>query len=126
MKNIKRLLTIEGRLLLVISIVLISRLALLPSSSLVPAAVSDKVLHFLAFYLLSLLVDFAFPKTSFNAFKIMFLLGYGGAIELVQSFFPYRSCSFGDIAADAVGIAVYLFSIPLLRRIPFIRERWSP
>ncbi len=125
MKNIKRFLTLEGRLLLVIAIVLISRLALLPSSSIVPAAVSDKVLHFLAFYLLSLLVDFAFPKASFNAVKIMFLLGYGVAIELVQSFFPYRSCSFADIAADAAGIAVYLFSIPLLMRIPFIRERWS-
>lgn len=125
MKNIKRFLTLEGRLLLVIAIVLISRLALLPSSSIVPAAVSDKVLHFVAFYLLSLLVDFAFPKVSFNAVKIMFLLGYGVAIELVQSFFPYRSCSFADIAADAAGIAVYLFSIPLLMRIPFIRERWS-
>lgn len=125
MKNIKRFLTIEGRLLLVICIVLISRLAVLPSSSVNTAAFSDKVLHFLAFYLLSLLVDFAFPKTSFNAFKIVFLLGYGIAIELVQSFFPYRSCSFADIVADSTGIAVYLFSIPLLKRIPFIRERWS-
>lgn len=125
MKNIKRFLTIGSRLLLVICIVQISMLALLPSSAIFPATVSDKVLHALAFYLLSLLVDFAFPKTSFNAFKISFLLGYGGAIEIVQSYFPYRSCSFADIVADGGGIALYLFTIPLLKRLPFIRERWS-
>jgi len=124
-KNIKRFLKIEGRLLLFICIVMISRLALLPLSPNLSEGISDKLLHFLAFYLLSLLVDFAFPKTSFNALKIFFLLGYGIAIEIAQSFFPYRSCSFADIGADAAGIAVYLLSVPLLKRIPFIRERWS-
>lgn len=125
MKNKKRFLKIESRLLLFICIVLISRLALLPSSPTLTEGVSDKLLHFLAFYLLSLLVDFAFMKTSFNALKICFLLGYGITIEIAQSFFPYRSCSFADIAADTAGIALYLLTVPLLKRIPFIRERWS-
>lgn len=125
MKRIKRFLAIEGRILLVASIILISRQALLPVNAAMPEIISDKLSHFLAFYCLSLLVDFAFPQTSFNALKMGCLLGYGLAIEVAQSFFPYRTCSFGDIAADAAGIAVYLGSIPLLKRIPFVRERWS-
>jgi VanZ family protein len=124
-KHLKRFLAIEGRLLLVLSVVLISRQALLPAAASFPGMGLDKVLHFLAFFLLSFLVDFAFQKTTFNVRKIIVLLVYGIAIEVAQSFFPYRTCSFGDIAADAAGIAGYLLAIPILKRIPFIRERWS-
>ena len=118
------MLVLEGRVLLAVSVVIISILALKPSTLFFSPAISDKIQHAFAFYVLSLLVDFAFPKSLFNAAKIFFLLGYGGAIEIVQMFVPGRKSSLGDLAADGVGILLFMFSVPLLKRIPVIRERW--
>jgi len=125
-KNIKGTLALEGKVLLVASVMIISTLALNPSSvSVIPWQLSDKILHVFAFYFLSLLVDFAFPKSAFNAVKIMVLMSYGSAIEIVQLFLPYRKSSFADLAADGAGMVLFMLSVPLLKRIPFIRERWS-
>jgi VanZ family protein len=123
-KNIKRLLVLEGRVLLVVSVVIISTLALKPSTSFISPAISDKIQHAFAFYVLSLLVDFAFPKSPFNAVKIFILLGYGSAIETFQMFVPGRKSSFGDLVADGAGMVLFMLSVPLLKRIPVIRERW--
>lgn len=115
----------EGKILLVICVVVISVLALVPPSSAVPSTVSDKILHFLAFYVLSLLVDFAFPKTRFGVPKISALVAYGVLIEITQLFFSYRQGgSLGDLLANVAGIFCYLVSIPILRRLPVLRERW--
>lgn len=118
------MLVLEGRVLLAVSVVIISILALKPSVIFISPAISDKIQHAFAFYVLSLLVDFAFPKSPFNAVKIFFLMGYGSAIEIFQMFVPGRKSSFGDLVADGVGIVLFMFSVPLLKRIPVIRERW--
>jgi VanZ family protein len=34
------------------------------------------------------------------------LLAYGGAIEIIQWFVPGRSCEWGDLLADAMGISI--------------------
>jgi len=34
------------------------------------------------------------------------LLAYGGAIEVIQLFVPGRSCEWGDLLADAIGISL--------------------
>lgn len=125
MKNPRKFHVLEGRVLLLLCVVFISWQAVSHGSSGLPEAISDKLLHFMAFYVLSLLADFSFPKTTFNAVKITVLLGYGVLIEVVQSFFPHRSSSMADIAADLAGIMVYMISVPLLKRLPIIRERWS-
>ena len=87
--------------------------------------INDKVSHFLAFYVLSLLVDFSFPKYGFVLPKVFALLGYGLLIEIVQYFIPYRTCSLLDLSADGVGIALYWLSVPALKYVPLLRSRWK-
>jgi VanZ family protein len=87
--------------------------------------ISDKANHILAFYALTLLVDFSFPEEPLGFSKVAALLVYGLSIEVVQSFLPHRSASVLDVIADGVGIAAYRFSLPALRRIPLLCRRWT-
>ncbi|MBX3497347.1 MAG: VanZ family protein [Parvibaculum sp.] len=76
-----------------------------PSSLKIPLPHADKLVHFCAWALLAafappLLVRFA---SRLAAASGLFLLS--GAIELAQAFLPTRSASFGDLAANGLGIA---------------------
>lgn len=86
--------------------------------------VSDKLHHAFAFYALALLLDFARPRTGFGPRKFTVLMAYGVAIECVQYFLPWREFSLLDMVADAVGLLLYVASIPLLMRVPLLRRRW--
>jgi hypothetical protein len=79
-----------------------------------------------AFTALAFAVDFSFPGRKYGAKKILSLLAYGVTIELVQHFLPYRDSELWDIVADGVGLLLYGLSLPLLRRLPGLRQRWSP
>ena len=68
--------------------------------------VSGYLVHFAAFFCLSLLLDCAWPAASVPL-KGGFLVVAGGVIEAVQYVVPYRSCSFEDLAVDAAGVAAY-------------------
>jgi len=114
--------TILFRLLLAGTLLFISWQATIRNGIALPLANSDKELHFLAFCTLAVLLDFAFPKSRFGWFKILALIGYGILIEVVQSFFPYRSTELADVFADIVGIFAYAVTIPLLRRFTFYQE----
>lgn len=85
----------------------------------------DKTIHLLAFFILAALDDFAFPRKGFGLRKILPLVCFGILIELIQSFLPYRSTELYDFLADCGGVALYVLIIPLLKHIPFIRERWK-
>jgi len=87
--------------------------------------INDKVSHILAFYVLSFLVDFSFAKREFVTPKVLALLGYGLLIETIQYFLPYRTCSFLDLSADAVGIALYWLPQMALKYVPLLRTRWK-
>lgn len=84
----------------------------------------DKILHALAFCALSFLADFSFPEEGFGFRKISLLVGYGVLIEIVQSFLPWRSSDVADLVADCTGMALYALSLPLLRQVPLLRDRW--
>ena len=71
----------------------------------------------MAFYLLSLLVDYSFPSARFHYIKILSLVGYGAAIEMVQFFAPSRSCSLYDLLADTIAVFAYIVTRELLRFI---------
>ncbi len=86
--------------------------------------ISDKLHHACAFYALALLLDFARPGTEFGLRKFAVLMAYGVAIECVQYFLPWREFSLLDMVADAVGLLLYVASVPLLMRIPLLRRRW--
>lgn len=114
--------TIASRLLLVAALGLTSWQAVIQNGIQQPFTYGDKALHFLAFYILAVLVDFSFPNRRFGVLKIIMLFGYGVAIEFVQSFLPYRSAETADVVADMLGSFAYAGSIPLFLRIPFYRD----
>jgi len=103
----------------------ITYLALTSKDIPVAGNINDKINHLAAFYTLALLVDFSWPKSGFRAAKACSLLGYGLAIEIVQYFLPYRSFSLFDLGADAVGMFIYVLSIPLLRKIYPLSRRFE-
>lgn len=86
---------------------------------------SDKMLHGLAFFALSALIDFSFPGSGFGFTKTGFLLAFGLVIEFEQSFLPWRSADLADFLADGAGMFLYALCIPLLRQVPLLRNRWS-
>ena len=67
----------------------------------------DKWMHGLAFAMLALWFTGQYARSSYVRIAIM-LLAYGLLIEVVQSFVPYRSAEFADLAADAAGICTGL------------------
>ena len=75
--------------------------------------ISDKILHFLAFLVLSL--------TLYNAFKNIFLLFilffYAVISEVIQYYLPYREMELMDVISNFLGIFVFLFSIFFLKTL---------
>jgi VanZ family protein len=86
---------------------------------------SDKTEHILAFYVLGLLVDFSWPMTGFRTPKALSLFGYGLAIEIVQYFLPHRTFSLFDLGADGIGLLLYALSVPLIKNIYPLSERFK-
>jgi VanZ family protein len=103
----------------------VTHLAFTPQEYPVVKEISDKANHIIAFYVLSLLVDFSFPENKLGFAKVIALLIYGLLIEVIQNFLPHRTSSLLDLVADGIGIAGYKFSLPVLRRIPLLRGRWD-
>jgi len=70
----------------------------------------DKGNHFAAFFVLYILLSFAYENLTLFV-KIALLLGFGLQIEIVQSFIDGRFFSLLDVVADSVGIAIGVFFI---------------
>lgn len=113
------------RLLLAVMLVAVTVLATTPLDELPPLPLNDKLGHMSAFYGLALLTDFSFRRSGLDLNKALPLLGYGLLVEVVQLFVPYRDFSLLDLGADALGLAAYGASVPLLRRMPVLSERWA-
>ena len=76
----------------------------------------DKVFHFIAYLGLAGLLERAYPK-QFVAKGIIFLIVYGGIIEVLQGQTGYRSASWADLFADALGVLSYLLLLPLVKKL---------
>jgi VanZ family protein len=113
------------RVLLALALLVISYLAFTPLHTPVVGDFNDKLTHIVAFVVLAFLVDFSWPQTPWNLFKLVPLFGYGLLIEVVQALMPYRIFSTWDLFADALGLLIYPLLLPLLLRIPVI-ERLRP
>ena len=124
-KSTRQLLPIEARLLLILAVIYINHESAIPGIADYGITIKDKVEHFEAFYVLSFLLDFSFPLKPFNLWKIIVLLAYGAGIELFQLTVIFRDCSLLDFMADVLGMIVYWLSLPWLKRLPFLRDRWS-
>ena len=74
---------------------------------------SDKIVHFLAFLILTFLLDISLRNPiNIQRYAILFLIIYAGFIEFIQYFLPYRSAEIYDFFSDLLGILVYLYFDP--------------
>ena len=116
---------ISFRVLLCFTLVIVTYLATTALEFTVVSSIYDKINHFVAFFVLALLLDFSFPNFNFNMFKIILLITYGFSLEMIQHFLPHRMFSLIDVLADIVGLAGYGLLIPLIKNIPILDRRWS-
>ncbi|GEM_PF-2211129 len=93
------------RLAFFLWLMLITILSVIPSSDKF-GMVSDKSIHFVAYFITTSLLYFAFkPKRVSFLFLYGFLVFlYSTGIEIVQSFLTYRDFSLRDIIANISGI----------------------
>ncbi len=113
------------RVLLCISLMVITYLATTALEFTVVSSIYDKLNHFVAFLVLALLVDFSFPNSRFNTDKIFSLIAYGFSLEIIQYYLPHRMFSLFDIAADMLGLLAYGLLIPFIKRLPAFSDRWA-
>lgn len=104
------------RLYLLITLLVIEFLATTTIHIEVVESFWDKANHFSAFFVLYILLHFAYKN--FNiATKILLLLAFGLQIEIVQSFIDGRYFSLLDIFADSIGILIGIVSLYLFQKI---------
>ena len=96
------------RLLLFLSFILVSYLAIQPSVNSSGILYLDKVFHFFSFFILSWLSDFSTKKNYYLLITFL-LIFYGLGIEVAQSYIPSRSSEILDFVADLLGILVYFY-----------------
>lgn len=95
------------RTILVLLWMVVSYLALTPSPKQGPDLGWDKLNHTSAFVALAFAAWLGFAQAQRSQrLWMLVLLAYGGGIEILQLYVPGRSCEWGDLLADAVGITV--------------------
>lgn len=99
-----------------LGLLVILGLALVPMGAPIPVSEGDKLLHVLAFAFLT--VWFLGMVRDGKVLRLLVgLVLYALLIELLQSFFPYRSADPWDVVADLAGIAAgWLLASVGLRR----------
>lgn len=80
-----------------------------------PVLKHDKLLHFLAFALLTLLASMALDDWARWPFCLLGLLFLGWLIEVLQKLVPGRNFCWQDMAANAAGIASAAGVVLLIR-----------
>ena len=101
------------RVVFVLTFLLISYSAFTPSETTEPILYLDKIFHFLAFLILTFLLDISLrDPINVQKYAILFLIIYAAFIEFVQYFLPSRSPGIFDFLSDLLGILVYLYFAP--------------
>ena len=98
-------------------------LAFTPKSPAIIENSWDKANHFLAFFVLYILL---YRGYEFKILKnLALLLAFGVQIELVQAFLPNRSFSLLDIVADMIGAGFGVIVVEILKRIYYGKSKAS-
>lgn len=97
-------------------------------SSLLKIENIDKVIHAIMYACLSLTLALE-SNTKNNHLKLLpvFIIStiFGGVIEILQSYFPPRTASWGDFIADATGSVLPLVILLIVYLTHYGRERES-
>jgi VanZ family protein len=86
------------------SLLALAVLSLAPGEALPDTGVSDKLEHFAAYGVLSLMGMYAYPDKSRLWWVITGLVLYGISLETLQILVPSRFFSIGDIIANTLGV----------------------
>ncbi len=114
-----------ARLGLVTALTFITYIALVPSPD-VPFEFWDKANHFIAFFTLTLLADYAFPGMTWKKPAFVYLFLYGLSLELIQWRTGYRVLEYWDVVANTVGMATFLAIRPVISASAAIRQLQLP
>ena len=76
---------------------------------------ADKVVHMIAFFILSFLLNRSSSNIEKRIRNMLSLLAFGILIEVLQSLTGYRQVSVGDVLADLVGILLFQLTYFLLK-----------
>ncbi|MDW3094409.1 MAG: VanZ family protein [Gammaproteobacteria bacterium] len=99
------------------SMILLSMLLSLSSSGHgVPVIWNDKLIHCISYFLLIMMFDFSWESSKQLLIKSVLILVYSGLIEYAQGFVPGRDTSLADIAANAIGVLLFIICVPVLKR----------
>jgi len=79
-------------------------MSLAPAGVELPTTGWDKTNHLAGFAVLAILGNWAYGSRTTTVMAA--LLAYGALIEVLQSFTTYRTAEWGDLLADAMGIAL--------------------
>ena len=104
----------SSRLILLISIIMISILSVQEIQAEASFNLNDKLLHFGCFLYLTI-ISWLSRIIYKELWLYVIVLAYGILIEIIQIYIPYRSFEFLDIFADFLGILVGSFLINLLK-----------
>ena len=92
-------------------------LSLMPAEDAPAVFADDKLNHILAFFTLSMMARWLWPRINF-ALLFVFLTAFGGAIELLQLAMGFgRDADWMDFAADIVAIALGMLAGSALANI---------
>lgn len=83
----------------------------------------DKLLHAIAFFTLSFLLNRSSSSVEKRLRNMASLLAFGILIEVLQEFTDYRDVSLADILADLVGILLFQLTYSLLQLWQFRRRK---
>ena len=86
------------------SVVAVLVMSLAPTGVQLPTTGWDKTNHLAGFATLAILGSWAYGNRT--ATVMAALLAFGALIEVLQSFTSYRTAEWGDLLADALGIAI--------------------
>ena len=104
------------RIILGISVALISFLSIQEIEAQSSVNISDKLLHFFCFLYLST-ISWLSRIIYKELWLYVIVLTYGILIEIVQIYIPYRSFEFLDIFADLLGVLAGSFFINLFKNL---------
>ena len=104
------------RLVFLLLVLFISYAAVTPLEGGASFPYTDKLLHFVAFLILTFFMDLSIKKPLLlSKAALIFLFLYAFLIELVQYFLSYRSAEVFDFISDLLGILVYLYFAPKIK-----------
>lgn len=95
--------------------VLVAAVSLVPSTTLPPTSIGDKVEHVIAYAVLGLLAAASSERGVMRV--ILGLAVFGAAIEMLQAFSPGRSPDLLDVVADVAGAGLGCGLAILLRHM---------